>query len=288
MPAAQQLHAHDDDARRAYWTRQLDEAYDFMTRALEYPVAECGEPLASLPDAASTASVEVVFATTKAVDDLDRLMFLRQGLIEPFVGAAREMNERGWVLKVEDALRTPLLQKKLARKPVVFDAILQAVIWETGGQVPSVQFMARRVAGLSAANAKVGTHVAGCAIDISVLDRDTGAELDRGGPYIEISALTPMASPFASPEARRNREQITAVMAAHGFVAYPYEFWHYNQGDAYDELINNTRRPARYGPIDFDPLTSSVTPIANPTEPLNSPAEIEWEISQALQRLGHV
>ena len=274
-----------DDARRAYWTEQLDAAYAFMRRAMDYPVAECGEPLVALAPAADGAGVEVTFAATKAVDDLDRLFYLRQALIEPFLAAAAEMNHRGWVLKVEDGYRTPLMQKRLARKPLVFDAILAAVIWETGGQVPTVEFMVRRVAGLSAANAKVGTHVAGCALDISVFDRASGVELDRGGPYIEISALTPMASPFASPEARRNREQITAIMAARGFVAYPFEFWHYNQGDAYDAMLNDTGRPARYGPIDFDPQTQTATPVENPTTPLNSPDEMEWEIRQALQRL---
>jgi D-alanyl-D-alanine dipeptidase len=235
----------------------------------------------------SAAAVEVTFATSKAVDDLDRLFYLRQGLIKPFVAAAADMNQRGWILKVEDGYRTPLMQKRLARKPQVFDAILKMVIWECGGEVPDIDFIVRRVGGISAANAKVGTHVAGCAIDISVCDRKTGAELDRGGPYIEISALMPMASPFASDQAKRNRQQITAIMIEHGFVAYPYEFWHYNQGDAYDQMIHRTGQPARYGPIDFDPKTNSLTPVENPTTPLNSHAEMQSEVRQALQRIGH-
>ena len=41
----------DEDLRRAYWTEQMDAAYAFMRRMLEYPVQDCGEPLVSLRDA---------------------------------------------------------------------------------------------------------------------------------------------------------------------------------------------------------------------------------------------
>jgi len=33
---------------RTYWTRQMDAAHAFMQRLLDYPVAECGEPLRCL------------------------------------------------------------------------------------------------------------------------------------------------------------------------------------------------------------------------------------------------
>lgn len=49
----------DIASRRAYWTAQMDAADEFMRRALRYPVAECGEPVVSLRDAASADGVEV-------------------------------------------------------------------------------------------------------------------------------------------------------------------------------------------------------------------------------------
>ncbi|KPK79301.1 MAG: hypothetical protein AMJ81_13480, partial [Phycisphaerae bacterium SM23_33] len=63
------------------------------------------------------------------------------------------MNGRGWVLKVEDGFRTRRMQKLLARKQAVFDAILKRVIWEHGGRLPSVDLVARRLAVLVAGNA---------------------------------------------------------------------------------------------------------------------------------------
>ena len=138
---------------------------------------------------------------------------------------------------------------------------------------------------------KTGTHMSGSAIDISVLHRgqdrgDTTREVDRGAPYLEMSALTPMDSPFISDEARRNRHAITDLMREHGFVEYPYEFWHYSSGDAYDQFLRKTGRPAIYGAVDWDPATGKVTPIPNPTEPLNTQEEIKAEIEAAMKRRG--
>ena len=76
-------------------------------------------------------------------------------------------------------------------------------------------------------------------------------------------------SPCSEP-ARQNRREITALLARHGFVAYPWEFWHYNDGDAYAELLNRTGRTARYGPVHMDSADGSVTAIDDPLAPLNS------------------
>ena len=135
-----------------------------------------------------------------------------------------------------------------------------------------------------AAAPKVGTHMSGSAIDISVCRLDNGQEIDRGKPYLEMSELTPMASPFVSAEARANRAAITAVMARFGFVAYPWEFWHYNKDDAYDHHLNGNPEPARYGAVDVDLGTGRVRAIADPRQPLNAPAEIEAEIKRVLDQ----
>lgn len=277
--------SNDDAARRAYWTSQLEEALVFMNRVLDYPVEECGEPFVSLPDAAKQAGVEVEFTARPHVKGLPRLYYLRQGQIPGFLGIARDMNARGWVLRVEDGYRTRQMQKFLGREPRVFDSILERVIWELNGQLPTPEFFLRRSMTLVALMPKIGTHMSGSAIDISVLRRDNRQEVDRGGPYIEMSERTPMTSPFVSDQARKNRLEITAVLNKHGFTEYPFEFWHYNSGDAYHEMLHKTGKPARYGAVDWDPATGKLTPIPKPNEPLNSPEEIKLEIAAALARL---
>lgn len=283
-----QVDVKDDAARRAYWTEQFDAAYRFMFESiLPYPVAESGEPFVALADAARGAGVEVMFSPRKHVRGLDRLYYLRQGQIKSFLAAAQEMNRRGWVMRVEDGFRTREMQKHLGRTPAVFDAVLKSVLWELGGKPLTPQFMFKRCSGLVATVPKFGTHMSGSAIDISVLHRNEPTrEVDRGAPYLEMSALTPMDSPFISDEARRNRRAITELMRQHGFVEYPYEFWHYSSGDAYDQFLRKTGRPAIYGAVDWDPATNRVTPIPNPNEPLSTQDEIKAEIDAAMTRRG--
>jgi hypothetical protein len=175
------------------------------------------------------------------------------------------------------------MQKYNALRPEVFPLVLAKVRWELGGAIPSIDLFQRRLAALIAMNPRVGTHCSGSAIDVSVIDRSTGFEVDRGAPYLDISEKTPMSSPYVSAEARQNRVEITALMARCGFQTYRFEFWHYNAGDIYAAYLEKSGRPARYGPVDLDPSTGRVTPIEDAARPLNSPAEIEDRIRELLR-----
>ena len=80
----------DEELRRAYWTEQMEAAFGFMSQVLEYPVAECGEPLVSLPEAvAAERGLTVVFSTSLIAARHPRLFFLRAGLIRSFLAVAR-------------------------------------------------------------------------------------------------------------------------------------------------------------------------------------------------------
>lgn len=271
-----------DLSARAYWTAQMDAADAFMRRIYAYPVAECLEPLVSLPDAAAEAGVEIACSDLPHAGGAARIFMLRKGLILAFLAAAREMNDRGWMIKLEDVFRTTAMQRYNARRDDVFLHVLKITQWECGLETPPLELLTRRMGALIAAAPRVGTHLCGSAMDISVLHRDTGAEVDRGAPYIEMSIRTPMDSPYITDTGRRNRETITALMAHHGFVTYPWEFWHYNAGDAYAEVLNDTGRPARYGPVHVDVRDGRVTPIEHPEAPLNAPEEIEALLRRAL------
>ena len=275
-----------NDSHRAYWSQQMDKAYDFIMQVVDYPVAECGEALVSLKAAIADEKLIVEFSKRKLPGGFDRLFYLRQGLIDNFLSLARQMNEHGWVLKVEDAYRTKEIQTQLATCPAVLDHVLKTILWESDQKTPDEEFVFRRLSALVAHCPKTGTHMSGTAIDISVLNRQDNRELDRGGPYLSFSEITPLESPFVSPQAQKNRRQISAIMLQHGFVAYPWEFWHYSKGDAYDQLLNATGRPASYGPVYWDPQRQSVTPIENPSHRLNSPEQIKLAVARALERLN--
>lgn len=274
----------NDAARRAYWTEQMELGYQMVEKLIAFPVCECGERFASLREAAAAANVEMLFSTSKIAGDLERVFFMRETLIQDLILIGREMNERGWILKIEDGFRTLEMQRQLVRKPQVFDAILKKCLWENGGVVPSVEMVFRRAVVLTANIPKIGTHMSGSAVDISVFRRDDGGEIWRGNPYLEMSERTPMRSPFIEPEALANRLAITSLMEVHGFMHFPFEFWHFNKGDAGAHILTSNPAPARYGPVNWNPQTNEVAPVADPTALLNPLPVIEQEIAAALQR----
>ena len=274
----------DDAARRAYWAEQMQLGYDLVQKLLAFEVRECGEGFASIPNAAKAAGIEMLFSTSKIAGELDRVYFMRAGIVQDLIAIGRAMNERGWILKIEDGYRSLEMQRQLVRKPEVFDAILQKCIWENGGEIPPVEMVFRRATVLVANIPKIGTHMSGSAIDISVFRRDDGSEVWRGNSYLEMSERTPMRSPFVEPELVRNRLAITAMMEAHGFLHYPFEFWHYNKGDALGHILSNQPAPARYGPVDWDSKTNRVTACPDPQRLLNPMDVIEREIAAAMRR----
>ena len=274
-----------DAERRTYWAGQMEEGYAMVEKLLAFPVEECGEPFANLPEAAEAAGVEMEFSDTKIAGDLDRLYFLRRGLVDEVVAIGREMNESGWVLKIEEGFRTLEMQRQLVRKPSVFDSILGKCVWELGGAIPSPEFVFRRAIVLVANIPKIGTHMSGSAIDISVLRREDRTEVWRGGPYLEMSERTPMRSPYISAEELDNRLAITAMMEARGFMHFPQEFWHFNKGDAGAHILTGNPAPCRYGPVNWNPESNEVSAVPDPMSPLNPLPVIEREIEAALQRV---
>lgn len=276
----------DDAARRAFWAEQMQLGHDLIQVVLPFEVQECGEGLASIPDEAEAAGIEMMFSDSKIAGELDRVYFIREGLVNDLITIGREMNERGWILKIEDGYRSIDMQSQLVRKPDVFDAILRKCIWENGGEVPPTELVFRRAIVLIANIPKIGTHMSASAVDISVFRRDDGGEVWRGVPYLEMGERTPMRSPFVGDDDLRNRLDITAMMEAHGFIHFPYEFWHYNKHDSMGHILSDQPGPARYGPVHWDPQTNQVTPYDDPISPLNPMDVIEKEIAAAMDRLS--
>ncbi len=269
---------------REYWAEQMEKGYELVQQIAAFDVKECGEPFASLKDAAGADGVEMLFSTTKIAGELERMFFIRESLIRDVIAIGRQMNECGWMLKIEDGYRSLAMQRQLGSKPELFDAILRKCIWENGGVIPAVDLVFRRGSVLIANLPKVGTHMSGTAIDISVFRRNDGTEVWRGNPYLEMSERTPMRSPFVEPEFVANRLEITEIMEAHGFMHFPFEFWHYNKGDALGHILTKQSAPAKFGPVDWDPISNRVTAVENSQQPLRPPHEIQQEIEAAVER----
>ena len=275
----------DEDTRRRFWTEHMERSHALLQSMTEYETRESGEGFASIPDAAAEAGVEMLFSTSKIAGDLDRIFFIRQSLIPDLIAIARDMRERGWLLKIEDGYRTQEMQTQLGRKPEVFDMIVRSCRWELGGGIPPLDLIRRRSTCLVANYPNRGTHTMGAAVDVSVFRLDDGTEVWRGKPYLEMSEYTPMDSPFVTPEEQQNRRAITALMEHHGFLHYPGEFWHYNKGDALYHFMAKSGQPAPYGPVHWDPTTNQITAYDDVNSPLTPPVEMAACLEEALARL---
>ena len=277
----------DEDARRCFWTEHMERSHHLLQAMNEHPTAESGEGFASIPDTAEEAGVEMLFSDSKIAGNLDRVFSIRESLIPDLLAIARDMRERGWLLKIEDGYRTQKMQTLLGQKPAVFDMIVGSCRWELGGKTPSLDLIRRRSTCLVANHPNRGTHTMGVAVNISVFNLDDGGEIWRGKPYLEMSEYTPMDSPFVTVAAGQNRRAITALMERHGFLHYPGEFWHYNKDDALYHYTAETGQPAPYGSVHWDPITNQVTPYADVHSPLTPAEEMATHLKAALTRLDH-
>ncbi|QEC80512.1 M15 family metallopeptidase [Mucilaginibacter ginsenosidivorax] len=79
------------------------------------------------------------------------------------------------------------------------------------------------------ANPKFGSkHNRGCAIDLTLIDLETGKELQMPTGFDSFSKKASANYPGATPLQTANRELLKTIMHAHGFTVLPTEWWHYD------------------------------------------------------------
>jgi len=264
---------------RTYWIEQMEAAHAFMQRLLEYPLVECGEPLASLPERSRAAGMEIVFAEGKKLVMFERVFCVRRSLVEPLMRAAEALLKRGYALRLEDAYRSPHVQARGAGSAFAVGHVLEKVRWELGGRTPTADLVFRRLAAWTATTLKLANHTFGSAVDATVVRRD-GARVDLGGTYPELSPCTPMDSPWISAEVRRHRRMLCEVFGAEGFVPYPFEFWHFSRGDADCEMIRGSGLPGRFGPVRRLGEDGRILPVADVLRPLVTEADVARRLKE--------
>ncbi|HEX8152233.1 MAG TPA: M15 family metallopeptidase [Thermoanaerobaculia bacterium] len=78
--------------------------------------------------------------------------------------------------------------------------------------------------------AKGSRHNRGAAVDVTLIDLTTGAELPMPTPYDDFTPRASHAFTGLPAEALANRAKLLAVMTKHGFEPLPSEWWHYDFG----------------------------------------------------------
>jgi D-alanyl-D-alanine dipeptidase len=132
---------------------------------------------------------------------------LREPVAKRLARVQRRLQARGLGLKVWDAYRPRSVQYRM---------------WRARPDARSRYLANPR---------KTSKHNRGAAVDVTLVDRE-GRELEMPTPHDEFSARAHRnAVRGISAEARRNRAMLIQAMRAEGFLANPYEWWHFTAPD---------------------------------------------------------
>ncbi|GAA4714452.1 M15 family metallopeptidase [Nocardioides conyzicola] len=193
-------------------------------RVRSVPVVESGEPLVRLPRSLSPAGALV-----------------RAGLANRLMAADLQLP---WVvqLRVVEGFR-PVEQQRA----IIASYAEQVRLHHPGADDAELARLTSRFVS----PVDVAPHVAGAAVDLTLVDA-CGDELDLGTPIDATPEDSDGRCYFAADgigaDARAHRELLATVLAGHGLVNYPTEWWHWSFGDRYWALTTGARH-ALYGPV---------------------------------------
>lgn len=189
------------------------------------PVLECGEPLVGLGPELGPAQARV------RVELAARLQ-QASSLLPP-----------GIRLRVVEGHRSEADQRRII-------AHYSGEVAAAHPGIPAAEL--ERLTSRFVAPIEVAPHVAGAAVDLTLVDAD-GEELDLGTPIDatpeESGDACYFASPAISATARAHRGVLAGALEAAGLVNYPTEWWHWSYGDRYWALVTGAPT-AHYGPVD--------------------------------------
>ena len=128
--------------------------------------------------------------------------YLRAPAARALVAVQRELADRGLGIKVFDAYRPYRVTEAM---------------WEP---IKNPDYVADP--------AKGSRHNRGAAVDLTLIDLKTGAELPMPTPYDDFTSRAAHAFTDLPADALRNRALLREVMTRHGFEPLPSEWWHYD------------------------------------------------------------
>ena len=154
----------------------------------------------------ATIELELRYATTdnfmeRKIYDCGRC-FYRPRVAQALADAQREFTARGLGLKMYDCYRPGPYQQRL---------------WDV---LPDARYVA---------NPKRGSlHSRGAAADLTLLNLDTGVELDMGTPYDFFGEAAYTTTTDLPADVLQHRAILQDVLARHGFATIRTEWWHFN------------------------------------------------------------
>lgn len=130
-----------------------------------------------------------------------------------------ELENQGYCLKIFDAYRPQSAVNHFidwARSPE--DTLMKATFY------PEIE--KKNLFSLGYISTRSG-HSRGSTVDITLIDANTGEELNMGGTYDFFGEISHHDSSKITSEQKENRKLLKRTMSKYGFRAYPQEWWHY-------------------------------------------------------------
>lgn len=133
--------------------------------------------------------------------------FLQRPAAEALGRAAQRLRPQGYGLLIHDAYRPWYVTK---------------IFWDATPDDKKI-FVANPQEG--------SRHNRGCAVDLTLYDLKTGAEVPMTGDYDEMSERSYAFYPGGTSLERWDRDLLRNALEAGGFSVYPYEWWHFDYKD---------------------------------------------------------
>lgn len=162
--------------------------------------------LVSLAKAAPDILLEIGYATEKnftgkKIYTLARA-YVRKPVAEALKKAQKDFNKLGYGIKVYDAYRPYKATVKFYE------------------EYHDTTYVASPYRG--------SRHNRGCALDMTIVDLKTGAEVPMPTPWDSFDPQAWPTAEVADPVIRKNRDLLITVMERNGFTVYEHEWWHFD------------------------------------------------------------
>lgn len=262
-----------DTGDRGLVIEQLESRFAKFEDLAKIPVVE-SDPPESLVPIEQAPGLTYFQRSPGLVPELGNQVFVREGISEMLKKAGEEMCQKypGYSIAVLEGYRSLKQQTaefnetvgKLLKDPRFadassFDTLMASLAEEKDDNASStaetltlstVDKQLLNEAHNRVAAPMVGDHVAGCGVDVVIID-ENGVMVDMGTKMSEWIPESYTYSPFISENGMDSRTALLEVMVAAGFDNFEGEFWHFMSGGRESAYLHGDDT-AKYGPTDFE------------------------------------